>query len=166
MDLEALFVNFQSSAFRLEGLPTYRVPGEDLAFASFLKQGTIPAGFNAPWVALVEDFLAEGKTVNRLRLLSESLTDYESFEVQAYEAGLRVGEKIRVAPRIDCAYESDFWFFDGKWIAWMNYLSDGSFQGAEVSTASASEIKVVEQWLRVFENSPNLRDVYACTHQA
>ena len=158
MNLKALFDEFQTSAFRLERLPAYCVPQESEALAYFRTTGEIPSGFNTAWAETVRSATARGRTMCRLRLLSDPLSEYERFELQAYNASLEAGEDIRVGRSGDHPPFQDFWLFDKKWLALMNYDTDGAFQGADVREATAEELETLETWQRVFEAGPKVRD--------
>lgn len=160
MQIQDLFSNFEHSAFRLEGLPEYRVADEADALEVFRRTQSPPPGFNADWGDLVQKNISAGKTMSRLRLFSDPLTDYEKFEIRGYEAGLAAGESIRVASRKVLPYEFDFWAFDDKWIARMDYGSNGEWFGADVSEMTDIDRELVNQWLRVYESASLIHELH------
>ena len=93
--------------------------------------------------------------MERLRLVSEPLSNYENFELRSY-LGVVAGEKIHIANRDDYDYKYDFWFFDNKWITRMNYSADGSFIDSETSKANKSEIDMFNYWYGVYKKSKML----------
>ncbi len=157
MNLSDLFEVFEQSAFRLESLAAYKVDEETDAFREFRDSGVIRPGFNHEWATMVADAVAAGKTMKRLRLLSSPLSEYEQFEVAAYEAGLAAGEHIRVADRSEFQPVKDFWLFDERWIAEMNYTDEGAFLGADVREVADQDVDDLEAWRVAFENAPELR---------
>lgn len=157
MNLSDLFGVFEQSAFRLESLAAYKVDEETDAFREFRNSGVIRPGFNHEWAAMVADAVAAGKTMKRLRLLSSPLSEYERFEVAAYEAGIAAGEHIRVADRSDFQPSVDFWLFDERWIAVMNYTPEGAFLGADVREVTDRDLSDLEAWRVAFETATDLR---------
>jgi hypothetical protein len=155
MNLASLFSEFTTSAFRLEALPVYRVDEEVDAIKYFQEHGAVPPETNADWAALIAAARDAGKSFKRLRLFGEELSDYERFEVAVYPAGIEAGEEIRVGLRPD-PVPADFWLFDGLWFAEMHYGPDGSFEGSAVRRATASDLKIANEWLAVHADSPLL----------
>lgn len=148
MTLSELFEKFETSAFRLEGLPVYTVPEEQVAFEYYRTHQTIPASFNSDWDAFVAEKVAAGKVIQRLRLLSSELTEYEQFELAAYSAK----EDVRLARRTDHPYTGDFWLFDNKWLACLQYDSDGNY--LDVSISAAIEHRAdIDYWLATYASA-------------
>lgn len=156
MDLSKLFDTFQDSAFRLEGLSAYSVPEETDALRYYSEYSHAPEGFNDDWATFVKEKVSTGKTMQRLRLLSDELTEYEKFETSSY-SGLQNGEDIRIAKRSEHPFEYDFWLFDNKWIARMNYDTAGTFLGCEISEVSSEDLQTISYWLSIFISAKSLR---------
>lgn len=158
MDIDNPFETFERYAFRLEALPRYIVENEQESFATFLKEGT--ASKESDWSDLVTRNIADGKKMERLRLFSEKLTDYERYETQVY-SGPAGGEKIRTALKKDYAdtYLYDFWFFDDEWIAQVNYEVDGTFINFDIRRATEQEINMYQFWYSIYSNAKPLRQV-------
>lgn len=159
MDINNPFQTFQKYAFRLEALPQYIVDDERVDFENFQKYGHVDCIDNY-WSEVVSNAIESGKRFERLRLLSEKLTDYERFELQAY-TGPSVGEDIHTALRKDYPddYKYDFWLFDDEWIAQVNYESDGTFINFDVRSATEAELTMYKFWHEVYLQSPQLRQV-------
>lgn len=158
MTLSELFDSFHRSAFRLEGLSVYSVSEEKEALEVYQEHGQIPAEFGSDWVQFVKGKTDAGKTIRRLRLLSDELTDYEKFELNAY-TGIAGGEGIRFVKRNDHPYEYDFWLFDDKWLVRMNYDNDGRFIESAVKDMSKEDIDHISYWLSVYESAEPIADV-------
>ena len=156
-DIQHPFETFQTSAFRLEALPKYLVENEREAFAHFKETGEIPAYANTEWSSLVEHAIAAGKTMQRLRLLSDELTPYEQFELHVY-SGLEAGEDIRLNARqaYKDVYRYDFWFFDDTYISQIHYEADGTFVRFETREATDEEREMAHYWVGIFEQSTKL----------
>lgn len=159
MDTSKPFETFEHTAFRLEGLAQYIVAEEVERFRTFLKTGEVRIT-DTEWPVTVADAIAQGKTIERLRLLSEKLSEYERFELQAY-AGPASGERIHTVLRKDyeAQYRHDFWFFDDKWIGLLHYTEAGAFIGMETREATDKEIHAYQQWRQVFQTAQPLKQV-------
>lgn len=158
MTLSELFDTFQNTAFRLEGLPVYKVSEEANALKYYEKYGYTPGSFNEDWAALVKERTNKGQTIQRLRLLSNKPTDYEVFEINSY-SGLRAGEDIHIAQRSEHPFEYDFWIFDNKWLARMVYAADGTFLNCVISEVSKEDLEQVNYWLSVFKSAECLNRI-------
>ena len=159
MNLDNPFETFEESAFRLEALPQYLVENEKIALGHFISTGKLPKFFDSEWRELVKKNIQSGKTMHRLRLLSDELTDYEKFETQIY-TGSEVGEEIRANLRSAYAdkYQYDFWLFDNYWIAEVIYENDGTFVRFDLRVATKDELEYAKYWLNIFEHSKQLVD--------
>lgn len=159
MDITNPFETFECSAFRLEALAHYIVPEEKEPFKYFQETGLVKES-DEEWTKLVKANVDAGKKMERLRLFSEKLSDYERYEIQAY-SGPSAGESIRTALKKDYQdeYAYDFWFFDNKWIVRVNYEADGTFINFDVRQATADEIGMFQYWHFVYETAKPLVQV-------
>jgi len=159
MDINNPFETFERYAFRLEALPEYIVSEEIESLKHFQETG-LTHNSGSEWAELVSNNINTGKKMERLRLLSEHLTDYERYELQAY-SGPEAGEHIHVALKKEYLeeYLYDFWFFDDKWIAQVNYEEDGTFINFDVRSATQAEIHAYTYWHSIYENAEQLRQV-------
>lgn len=145
-DLAGAFSRFERSAFRLETLDRYTVPDEAEPYRRFLADEPQDPAWREPWAGYVREQVIAGKSMTRVRVLDEPLTDYLRFELTAgYPANVEAGEDIRVLrrtahPGLDIV-EMDFWLFDDREIALMNYGPAGEFHGASVTSEPASSIE-------------------------
>lgn len=148
MSFDELFEMFTEEAFRLETLPIYDVEEEKEAIKEFKNTGKIINNIDQEWM----DLLKIGKPVKRLRLLSNPLSDYEIFELEAYKSNLKYGEDIRIANRDNFNEElQDFWIFDMKWIGIMKYDHDGKFLDMDFHVATNEEVEMAKKWKKVYE---------------
>ena len=159
MDINNPFETFERYAFRLEALPQYIVPEEREPLVYFKQTGLIKER-DPSWPELIRNNVAKGKKMERLRLLSEKLTDYERYEIQAYRGPL-VGEVIKTALKKDYSdqYKYDFWFFDDEWIAQVNYEQDGTFVNFDVRLATDEEKEMFAYWHGIFEDAKPFRQI-------
>lgn len=121
--LGASLRSFHDTAFRLETLPVYRVPGEPVEEGA---TETIRSIATNPYLArIARDTLRESQGENgrawvRVRLVGDHLSAYERTELYALRENQAVGERILVVPRSVLADSSarsalesgDFWLFD------------------------------------------------------
>jgi hypothetical protein len=141
-DLEACFDQFRVSAFRLETLPAYDVGGMEADRREAWRAGRpIPERSvrTSPWLRRIALTTAEGKTWQRVRVISEPPTEYEQFELVSYAEALACGDETRIAVRSahpDLAdLRFDFWLFDagrpGEFAVRLLYGPGGAWAGAE-----------------------------------
>lgn len=104
LTLGDLISNFKHSAKRLELLPDYHIEGGEWEdFNNFLN-GEVRPPYDelAEWNKSIENWTKQGKTIERIRLLSSPLTDYQKYEIlRAYEPGTLCGQKIGVVLKKD-----------------------------------------------------------------
>lgn len=131
-----LFTTFSASAYRLEGRQDYNEPNEAEALARFVAGQ--PADLDTSgWERMLRANRAAGRTVTRVRVIVEPLTDYTRLELAVYPSLVAAGEDIRVIavgagqwpaelPR------KDYWMFDDQRVWLMHYDEAGTFAGAEL----------------------------------
>jgi hypothetical protein len=132
-DLAALLKNFRQSAFRLETLERYTVPQEAEWFDEWRRSGKLPelTPENDSWLRMVRDHTGAGRLMQRVRVVSTPLTDYERFELALFPPSLEAGEDIRVISRSTVGIREDFWLFDSQTAVMLRYDSAGRFLLAE-----------------------------------
>jgi len=132
-----LFETFEHTAFRFETLDRYAVPEEDEALRRFLAGEPPDRSLFASWFALVQAATAARKTIQRVHLVSEPLTDYMLYEFAYYQHSTAAGEDVRVLPRaraegLDLP-DRDYWLLDSRQAALMRFDDDGHFYGVELT---------------------------------
>ena len=127
---------FERHAFRLELLDRYDSPGTQDRVERFLAGEPEDPAIRAGWDGLLGDLRRAGKTISRVHVVSEPLTDYLRFEFAFYAGSVAAGEDVRILPRARTAEMAlppfDFWLFDDRSAAVMIYDSAGSWQGVEL----------------------------------
>lgn len=136
MDLEELrrlVEEASESVFRLETLPQYLVPGEADEFAAWKAGRPHPLATpdTSEWLAQVARYVAGGCRWYRARILGDPLSEYERFELRAYQELVAAGVEIYVAdrhahPDLD-VLRTDFWLMDDAIPVRMVYDTDGRF---------------------------------------
>jgi hypothetical protein len=133
---------FGHSAYRLELLDWYTSPKTEDRLARFLAGEKVTAAERAGWLSMLRRDRAVGKTMARVHVIGEPLTDYLRYELACYESSAAAGEDIRildadVASVLDLP-DFDYWLFDEDfpeaWVAVQRYGERGAWLGADVST--------------------------------
>jgi hypothetical protein len=142
-DLGGLLSSFQRSAFRLEVLDRYTIPGEEDWLEAFRRDGSIPdlTPESYPWLKLLADAAAAGRTVQRVHIVSEPLSEYVRWELGMYRLLAAAGEDVRIADRGRypelAELGPDFWLLDNTTVAVMHYDQEGRYLGAELADDAA-----------------------------
>ncbi|GGS83318.1 MULTISPECIES: DUF6879 family protein [Streptomyces] len=132
-----LFDSFEYEAFRLETLDDYSKSGNVDAYHAYLAGEPQPDDYNAGWVEELRSHTEKGKRVYRVHLLSRPLTDYLCFELGwGYRKNMTGGEEFFILDITDKPNPlpgvPDFWCFDSKSVAVMNYDGAGKYLGSQV----------------------------------
>jgi hypothetical protein len=131
-----LFTGFTGSAFRLETFQHYSAPDEVEALARF-RAGEDPHIDLAWWTDLARKHTQAGRTMSRVRVITEPPSEYTRFELIAYPVMAAAGDDIKVisvrpgdwpanVPRYD------YWLFDDRDVWVLNYDSGGVLRSAEL----------------------------------
>ena len=134
-----LFDGFETSMYRLETLQAYDVEYERGRYEAFLtgEQVDVTPG---PWQARIRRHRAAGRTVERVHVVHEPLTDYLRYEMAtAYRLGAAAGERIVILPTVPGHWPTDippqdYWLFDDHDLWVMKYDDLGQFIAAEHRT--------------------------------
>lgn len=134
---QSLFNSFTRSAFRLETLAVYDMPGERDEFARHLAGERPPANLHYGWLDTVATGTKAGKKFQRVHLLTSPLNDYLKYEFAwGYVFNVRAGEDIRI---LDLAHSpapglpaQDFWLLDDTTVVRMDYDTAGHQLGREL----------------------------------
>ncbi|WP_328955168.1 DUF6879 family protein [Kitasatospora purpeofusca] len=159
------FSTFEYSAFRLETLDDYSQSGGVDAYHAFLAGEEQPAEYRgAGWVATVAEATSSGKRMYRVHILARPLTDYLRFELAwGYHRNMAAGEEFFILDTTDqenpIPQAPDFWLFDDRTVAAMNYDGNGKYLGADFldtsrlpefrtyrDTAMAQAVPFTEWW--------------------
>lgn len=114
-----------------------------------------------PWFELMKRNNDAGKTLRRLRIVSEPVTDYIRFEWLDAAQLVAAGEDVRWLPRRKASTlllpGNDFWMFDRETVAFTHFSGDGHVLGHEVTAdpaiASAYTSAFEEAWKRAIPHN-------------
>ena len=104
-----------------------------------------------PWREMMSRHGDAGRTLRRLRVISEPMTEYIKFEFLDASELVRAGEDVRWLPRQNASTlllpGNDLWSFDAEAVVFTYLSGDGVVQGYELTT----EPGLVAQVVRAFE---------------
>jgi len=133
---------FNHSAWRLELLDWYTSPATEQRLARFLAGEQVTPAERATWLSMLHRDRAAGKTIGRVHVIAEPLTDYLKYELACYQSSFAAGEDIRILPTDRAADLDlpgfDFWLFDagqpGARVAINVYGERGAWLRVEIVT--------------------------------
>lgn len=130
----SLFDTFDDEAFNLESLQDYRGAGEDADVAAFLAGDPPPGGHDA-WLDMVHRNTTAGRTMRRVHVLVEPLTDYARYELcWPYASCTAAGEDIRIVTvpsQHQVPAGGDWWLFDSTRLHRQHHDEAGRWLGTE-----------------------------------
>ncbi|MCD0450445.1 hypothetical protein LO762_14780 [Actinocorallia sp. API 0066] len=129
--------DFKESAFRLELHQVYTMPDEQEEFERFKAGEKPPKDLHYPWLDKVANAARTGRTIQRVHVVEQPLSDYLKYEFEwGYAFNVRSGEDIRILdltgkpnPGLP---DHDFWMFDEESVVRMLYRPDGTQIGREL----------------------------------
>ncbi|MDI3422285.1 DUF6879 family protein [Streptomyces luteolus] len=139
---DELFNSFERDAFHLELRDDYGSPVEDTPYARWQKGE--PDGYEwlDPWVTLMKRVTGEGKTVRRVRVITEPHSQYVRWEHSLTHLNIEAGEDIRWLPRHrlpeGVAFPvdgNDWWLYDDRLLAVGHFDSEGRVLGSQIIEA-------------------------------
>lgn len=135
-DWRRTFDAMRLEAWRLETLPVYRVPQEAEAIGRFLAGEPVTREATQPWFDRVKAYVASGRSVGRVHIVAQPLSDYLRFEFEHYRHNVEAGEAVRILDVTNRPNPlegvGDFWMFDRTRIVLMRYEPDGTQISREV----------------------------------
>ncbi|MGH3587729.1 MAG: DUF6879 family protein [Pseudonocardia sp.] len=136
-----LFETFEHSAWRLESRRGYASDREDVDFEEFLKTGEVPYDLDSQWCTNMLRQTGEGKRVGRVRIVDDPPTEGQLFWLAYAECNEATGEDIHSLPRAEAERlhlpEADFWVFDSRLVALLNFDAADVLLNVEVITEPA-----------------------------
>lgn len=125
-------------AFHLELRDDYSVPLEDGPYEKWLG-GVVDNDFMGPWLSMVRQLTQEGRTVRRVRVVTEPHTPYVRWEYEGAPLNEQAGEQIRWLPRHELPEGlsfplagRDWWLLDDRLLAVGHFDDAGRVLGSEV----------------------------------
>ena len=138
---DSLIAGFQREALHLEMRDVYAAADHSrfrrwLAGDAFALEAE--AEWWRPWREMMGRHQAAGKTLRRLRIVSEPVSDYIKFEWLDAAELVKAGEDVRWLPRQRTSAlllpGNDLWCFDGQTVVFTHFSGNGEVQGYELTT--------------------------------
>jgi hypothetical protein len=152
-----LYRDCRVSAWRVEALQHYTVPGDDERQRAFHAGEPLPPPRQGKQddLALIAKLHRAGRQVGRVHVVDWPLSDYVHYELAVYAENAAAGEEIRIADRSQhpdlAAVTLDFVIFDTGTpqvaVVLFEYDDAGLVRGYQV----ASDLETVEQCERQLE---------------
>jgi hypothetical protein len=146
------FSTFRTEALHLEMRDTYATESERERLDRW-RAGERPDQDQAPdwwprWRDLMGTQTQAGKTIRRLRIISQPVTDYIQFEWSEADWLVKAGEQVRWLPRrLTSALllpGNDCWIFDRETVAFTHFSGDGAVVGHTRTTDAGIVTRCVE----------------------
>jgi hypothetical protein len=132
---------FDRTAYRLELLDWYTSPTTEVRLARFLAGEKVTPAERSGWLSMLAAARAAGRTMARVHVIADPLTDYLRYELACYESSVEAGEDIRILPAELAAEldlpDFDYWLFDDSQVAVNYYGERGLWLRAEIVTEPA-----------------------------
>lgn len=146
-----LFSSYEFDAFHLELRDWYGSPLEDGAFQQWRAGRPIVDPAFDEWLDRVRGLTSAGRTIRRVRVVTEPVTEYVRFEWEETAKNVDAGESIRRLPRHRLPRDlnlpaggKDWWVFDDRLVA-LGHLDDaGGSLGWELTRDAATVRECVE----------------------
>jgi len=156
---DRFFDTFKHEAVHLEMRDVYATDVERDRFHAWLRGESLDPQAEAewwrPWFEFMHQNNKQGKTLKRLRIVSEPVTDYIRFEWLDAAELVRAGEDVRWLPRRNASSlllpGNDYWMFDRHTVAFTHFSGDGHVLSHEVT----SDPDIVQMCAAVFDTAWN-----------
>ncbi|MFD6248939.1 DUF6879 family protein [Streptomyces roseolus] len=143
-----LFHSFEYSAWHLETRGRYASDEEDPDFAVFLRTGEAPMDLGSDWCRNISAQTAAGKYVGRVRVVDSPPTDGQRFLLSYARCNAVTGEDVRNLWRTEAEAallgDTDFWVFDSRLVAALNFDEQDAFHDVEIITEPAEVLRYVQ----------------------
>lgn len=143
-----LFRQYRHTAWRLETRTFYGVLHENEPFQRWLVGDDSDIEWFQPWLKLMRAELATGKRMERVRLIDDPPSDYLRWELWGTPYNLGIGEDIRYLPRTHPIVaelpDHDFWVFDSRTVARLEFDERGDVLGASLTEDPARVLTALQ----------------------
>jgi hypothetical protein len=145
-DLGELLSGFQRSAFRFEIRDRYNSDVGREPFRKFLAGEPDDLAWHRPWLEMLRRDLADGKSWQRVRIVSVPLSDWSRYALGAARLSVEAGDDIRYLSRVAAAAldlrPADAWILDDRQLVVLRFSPEtDTFLGADL----AEDESVVQQ---------------------
>ncbi|MEU8983050.1 DUF6879 family protein [Streptomyces sp. NPDC058251] len=130
------FEEFEHSAWRLESRRGYGSDRAGEKYRRYLETGDVPDDSKRPWCVNVRAQTAQGKRIERVRIVDNPPTWEQRFLLAAAAINNAAGEDIRNLWRTDADKAGlpaeDFWLFDSSRALVLHFDDADEYLGAEL----------------------------------
>ncbi|MFD3640942.1 DUF6879 family protein [Streptomyces griseus] len=116
---------FEHTAWRLETRRQYAADQSSEEYQQFLHGVAPPLDDGGPWFTNARAQTADGRRIERVRLVDEPPTDNQRYLLATTPSNLAAGEDIRYLYRSEADAlgipDGDFWLFDSRVLARFNW---------------------------------------------
>jgi hypothetical protein len=148
IDLDAfgqLFENFEHTAWRLETRRRYASDAATDTYAQFTRGEAPTWDLDTPWSGTIRQRTTDGARVGRVRIVDSPATEGQRYLLAHAEKNAALGEDIRNLSRADADRlrlpAEDFWIFDSRLVALLNFDSEDNFTDVELITEPAEVVR-------------------------
>lgn len=128
---------FTREAWRLETLDYYHDPAALPRVPLVLAGKPVDWSPRAWWENWVRGLAGQGRSISRVHVVTEPLTDYVRYELEPYRRDQEAGQDARILPRPQALAlglpQFDYWLFDRERVAVMVYDPGAVMLRAELS---------------------------------
>ncbi len=137
-EFEGLLTGFAREAVHLETRDAYGTEVELPRLAKWAAGEPEDHEWLQDWCATLRGHRQAGRSVQRVRVVSEPLSDYQRWSYGVAQPMVDAGEDIRWVPRrlvSDIAFPgNDFYLFDDRLVVFLHYAGNGTGVGKTPST--------------------------------
>src|SRR5205823_1912615 len=152
IDLDAfgrLFTSFEHTAWRLEMRGRYASDEDTETYAQFTRgEPVVWDGVNPEWCAQRREHSGLGKRFERVRIVDNPPTTGQLYLLDNAKRNSAVGEDIRNLWRADAERlqlpAEDFWIFDSRLVALLNFDDDDNLVDVELITEPAEVLRYAQ----------------------
>ncbi|MBL1098270.1 DUF6879 family protein [Streptomyces coffeae] len=148
-DFGKLFEKFEHTAWRLETRRRFASDEATDTYAQFVAGEPVQWDYDHPWCTNVRTQTEQGKRIERVRIVDNPPTTGQLYLLNNAKRNCDVGEDIRNLWRADADRlrlpAEDFWLFDSKFAALLNFDDDDNLLNVELIT----EPVAVNRYLQV-----------------
>jgi hypothetical protein len=148
IDLDAfngLFETFRHSAWRLETRRRYASDEVTDTYAQFVESGTVRWDMGSWYCRTIRTQVADGKSVGRVRIVDNPSTTGQRYLMANARRNAELGEDIRNLWREDAEQlqlgTEDFWIFDSRLVALLNFDDADNLINVELITEPAEVVR-------------------------
>ncbi len=147
-EFDRLFTQFEHTAWRLETRQRYASDEATETYAQFVRGEAVNwDGVDAEWCAERRQQTALGKRFERVRIVDTPATQGQLYLLDNARRNTAVGESIRTLTRAEAEQlhlpEEDFWLFDSRLVALLNFDENDNLLNVELITQPAEVLRYV-----------------------